>query len=79
MADYTVAKIDEIEGYLRGRSSSAPAQRSVSSSFGMQVMDLPPDSDALPRARSRLRRPGGGLRDPTRRRRDRDRRRASPA
>ena len=78
MADYTVAKIDDIEAIYGGGFKRARSALGITS-FGMQVMDLPPDVDALPRARPQLRRPGGGLRDAARQRRDRDRRRAPPA
>ena len=42
MADFTVAKIDDMEAAFRGAFKRARATLGVSS-FGVQVMDLPPD------------------------------------
>ena len=41
MADYTVKKIDDMEAVFAGTFKRARAELGVSS-FGMQVMDLPP-------------------------------------
>ena len=47
MADYTVKRIDEMEGIYAGHFKRARAELGVSS-FGMQVMDLPPNLDQYP-------------------------------
>ncbi len=47
MADYTVKRIDEMEAIFRGAFKRARAELGVTS-FGMQVMDLPPDLDQYP-------------------------------
>ncbi len=78
MADYSVKRIDDMQAHARGSFKLARAELGVTS-FGIQVIDMPPAHRGVPGARPRPRRPGGGLpRDP-RRRRDRDRGRAPPA
>lgn len=47
MAEYTVVRIDEIEGIYGGGFKRARAALGVTS-FGMQVIELPPGSDAYP-------------------------------
>ncbi len=47
MAEYTVTKIDDIEGIYGGAFKRARSTLGVTS-FGMQVLDLPPNSDAYP-------------------------------
>jgi mannose-6-phosphate isomerase-like protein (cupin superfamily) len=47
MADYTVKKIDEMEAAFLGAFKRARAELGVES-FGMQVMDLPPNLDQFP-------------------------------
>jgi mannose-6-phosphate isomerase-like protein (cupin superfamily) len=47
MADFTVAKIDDMEAAFRGAFKRARATLGVSS-FGMQVMDLPPNLEQFP-------------------------------
>jgi mannose-6-phosphate isomerase-like protein (cupin superfamily) len=47
MADYTALKIDEMEAIYRGAFKRARASLGVES-FGMQIMDLPPNGDAYP-------------------------------
>ena len=47
MADYTVAKIDDIEAVVGGAFKRARAALGVSS-FGMQVLDMPPSTDRYP-------------------------------
>ena len=47
MAGYTVAKIDDIEGIYGGAFKRARSALGITS-FGMQVMDLPPNNDAYP-------------------------------
>src|SRR5947209_16651809 len=47
MADYTVRRIDEMEGIYGGAFKRARAELGVSS-FGMQVLDLPPGLDQYP-------------------------------
>jgi len=42
MADYTVKRIDDMEGIYRGSFKRARAELGVDS-FGMQIMDLPPE------------------------------------
>ena len=49
MADYTVKQIDQMQGGFGGGFKRARAELGVSS-FGMQVIDLPPNSgDTYPR------------------------------
>ena len=47
MSDYTVKRVDEMEGVYGGAFKRARAELGVSS-FGMQVMDLPPNLDQYP-------------------------------
>ena len=47
MADYTVKRIDECEAVFGGAFKRARAELGVTS-FGMQVMDLPPNLDQYP-------------------------------
>jgi mannose-6-phosphate isomerase-like protein (cupin superfamily) len=47
MADYAVKKIDDMEAVFLGAFKRARAELGVSS-FGMQVMDLPPNLDQFP-------------------------------
>src|SRR4051812_20998 len=47
MGDYTVKKIDELEAIYGGSFKRARAELGVSS-FGMQVIDLPPHVTAYP-------------------------------
>jgi mannose-6-phosphate isomerase-like protein (cupin superfamily) len=47
MADYAVKRIDEMEAIVRGSFKKARAELSVSS-FGIQVIDMPPNVDAYP-------------------------------
>ena len=47
MADYAVKRIDEMEAIVRGSFKKARAELGVSS-FGIQVIDMPPNVDAYP-------------------------------
>ena len=47
MADYTVKKVDELEAIYGGAFKRARAELGVSS-FGMQVIDMPPNADQYP-------------------------------
>lgn len=47
MGDYTVKRIDEMEAIFLGAFKRARAELSVSS-FGMQVIDFPPNADRYP-------------------------------
>ena len=47
MANYTVKKIDEMEAIYGGAFKRARAELGVSS-WGMQIMDLPPNLDQYP-------------------------------
>lgn len=47
MAEFTVAKIDDIEGIYGGAFKRARAALGVSS-FGCQVIDMPPNADQYP-------------------------------
>src|SRR5437764_12548419 len=47
MADYAVRRIDEMEGAYGGAFTRARAELGVSS-FGMQVLDLPPGLEQSP-------------------------------
>lgn len=47
MSDYTVKKIDEMEGVYLGAFKRARAELGVES-FGLQVIDLPPDFPDYP-------------------------------
>jgi mannose-6-phosphate isomerase-like protein (cupin superfamily) len=47
MADYAVRRIDEMEAIVRGSFKKARAELGVSS-FGLQVIDMPPNVDAYP-------------------------------
>ena len=47
MAEYKVVKIDDMEAIAFGTFRRARAELDVSS-FGLQVLDLPPNLDAYP-------------------------------
>ncbi len=47
MAEYTVARIDDIEGIWGGAFKRARSALGITS-FGMQVVDLPPNADQYP-------------------------------
>ena len=47
LADYAVKRIDEMEAIVRGSFKKARAELGVSS-FGVQVIDMPPNVDAYP-------------------------------
>ena len=47
MANYTVKRIDEMEGAFRGAFKRARAELGVES-FGMQILDLPPNLEQFP-------------------------------
>ena len=47
MADYTVKRVDEMEAVFGGAFKRARAELGVNS-FGMQIMDLPPNLDQYP-------------------------------
>jgi mannose-6-phosphate isomerase-like protein (cupin superfamily) len=47
MADYAVKKIDDMEGIYAGSFKLARAELGVSS-FGMQIIDMPPNVDQYP-------------------------------
>ena len=47
MADYSVKRIDEMEAVFGGAYKRARAELGVES-FGMQVIDMPPNADAYP-------------------------------
>lgn len=47
MADYTVKRIDDMEAIIGGAFKRARAELGLSS-FGVQVIDLPPNLDAYP-------------------------------
>ena len=47
MADYAVRRIDEMEAIVRGSFKKARAELGVSS-FGIQVIDMPPNVEAYP-------------------------------
>src|SRR5215210_538134 len=47
MADYTVKKIDELEAVFGGAFKRARAELGVNS-FGMQILDMPPNLDQYP-------------------------------
>ncbi|MDX6649966.1 MAG: hypothetical protein QOJ97_1917 [Solirubrobacteraceae bacterium] len=47
MADYTVKRIDEIEAVFGGAFKRARAELGVTS-FGMQIIDMPPNNDRHP-------------------------------
>ena len=47
MADYTAKHIDEMEGLHRGAMRKVRAELGLSS-FGVQTIDLPPNSDRYP-------------------------------
>lgn len=47
MADYTVRRIDQCEAIFRGSFRRVRAELGVSS-FGMQVLELPPNADRYP-------------------------------
>jgi mannose-6-phosphate isomerase-like protein (cupin superfamily) len=47
MADYTVKRIDELEAVFGGGFKRARAELGVTS-FGMQIIDMPPNNDRHP-------------------------------
>jgi mannose-6-phosphate isomerase-like protein (cupin superfamily) len=47
MADYAVRRIDDMEAIARGSFKRARAELGISS-FGIQVLDMPPNVDAYP-------------------------------
>jgi hypothetical protein len=47
MADYTVKRVDELEAVMGGAFKRARAELGVTS-FGMQIIDMPPNVDAYP-------------------------------
>ncbi|HEU0024741.1 MAG TPA: cupin domain-containing protein [Thermoleophilaceae bacterium] len=47
MSNYSVRRIDEMEGYYLGAMKRARAELGVTA-FGLQVMDLPPNLTAYP-------------------------------
>ena len=47
MGDYTAKRIDDMEAVFRGGFKRARAELGVES-FGMQVLDMPPNLDAYP-------------------------------
>lgn len=47
MADYTVKRVDDMEAAYRGSFKRARAELGVTS-FGMQIMDLPPNLEQYP-------------------------------
>ena len=47
MSDFTVKRIDAMEGYYLGAMKRARAELGVTS-FGIQVLDLPPNLEAYP-------------------------------
>jgi mannose-6-phosphate isomerase-like protein (cupin superfamily) len=47
MSDYTLCKIDDMEAIVFGSFKRARAQLGVNS-FGMQVIDMPPNTDQYP-------------------------------
>ncbi len=47
MADYTAKRFDEMEGIFRGSMRKVRAELGVTS-FGIQMIDLPPNSDRHP-------------------------------
>ena len=47
MSDYTVKRIDEMEGYYLGAMKRARAELGVTS-FGLQVLQMPPNITAYP-------------------------------
>jgi mannose-6-phosphate isomerase-like protein (cupin superfamily) len=47
MADYTVKRVDELEAVLGGAFKRARAELGVTS-FGMQIIDMPPNNDRHP-------------------------------
>ena len=66
MAGYTVAKIDDIEAIYGGGFKRARSALGITS-FGLQVMDLPPNFEGYPEHDHSSGRPGGGLRHAARR------------
>ena len=58
MSGFKVAKIDDIEGAYGGALQARRARRSRISSFGIQVIDMPPNVDGYPEHDHALRRPG---------------------
>ena len=60
MADVTVKRLEDFEAIFRGGFHRVRAGLGVSS-FGIAVMDFPPELRRLPRARPGPRPPGGGL------------------
>lgn len=47
MADYTVKRVDELEAIFGGAFKRARAELGVTS-FGMQIIDMPPNADGHP-------------------------------
>ena len=47
MADFTIKRIDEMEAVVAGSFKRARAELGIES-FGMQVIDMPPNIDAYP-------------------------------
>lgn len=47
MADHTVKRIDDMQGHAHGAFKLARAELGVTS-FGMQIIDLPPNADRYP-------------------------------
>ena len=78
MSTHTVKKIDEMEAVYLGAFKRARAELGVES-FGMSIIDLPPNFENYPEHDHAQGWPGGGLRGAARGWRDRDRRRALPA
>ena len=60
MADFTVKKVDDMQAAYGGAFVKARAELGVTS-FGIQVIRLPPQHDRVPRARPHGGWPGGGL------------------
>ena len=60
MADVTVKRLDEFEAIFGGGFRRVRAGLGVTS-FGVAVMEIPPNFKHVPRARPEPRRPGGGL------------------
>ena len=52
MSDFTVRRIDEMETYYLGAMKRARAELGVTS-FGIQVMDLPPNLSSIPSTTTR--------------------------
>ena len=78
MGEYTVKRIDEMEAVYLGAFKRARAELGVES-FGLQVIDLPPDFENYPEHDHAEDGQEEVFMAIKRRRRDRDRRRALPA